>query len=572
MRWRGHLRRAERALTRLVLATALATGPALGATLLPPGEQCFSATTGLNGMVGTTGTLTGGSGYVNGTYSGVPLTGGSGTGATATITVTGGAVTAVKILAPGKNYVVGDSLSAAAANLGGSGAGFGVLVGTIAVNSSLAGGVVNMYYPSTTTPKTTWRDPLGTTPNAVPIVLDGNGCAIIYGAGTYRQQLLDSVGNLIWDQLTADTSINSVHWAGLAGGTPNVVTLVDPGFAGVDGTIEQFVVLATNTSAVTINPSGFGLISVVKDTTSGPLGLSGGELIAGNVASVVYSATSGTFHLLNTAIASASGATAPLCGASGLKVVNSPGTPSTIINLTADQVVMQTPAGITINRSNVSVTINTSLGNATAAAGGMDGEAPGTSQWLNVWAIDNGAAPAGLANVQTGSPPGASVVLPTMPSGYTYKCRLGAVRVDGSGNLLRSLQLGARAQYQVQSAGNTTSIPIVVTGVAGTFNAAPTWSTQAMGSFVPPTATRVIGLLAEMSAASIAMVAPNANYGNYSSITNPPPVVTQSAGGANQNVNVTFELLLETSALFYVSNGASSILGVVGWVDKVNAN
>jgi hypothetical protein len=58
-------------------------------------------------------TLTaGGTLYTNGTYTNQALTGGSGTGATATIVVAGGIVTSVTIFTKGKNYVVGDALSA----------------------------------------------------------------------------------------------------------------------------------------------------------------------------------------------------------------------------------------------------------------------------------------------------------------------------------------------------------------------------------------------------------------------------------------------------------------------------
>jgi len=53
-----------------------------------------------------------GSSYTNGTYSYYSLTGGTGTGATATITVAGGVVTAVVINNRGLNYTVGDTLSA----------------------------------------------------------------------------------------------------------------------------------------------------------------------------------------------------------------------------------------------------------------------------------------------------------------------------------------------------------------------------------------------------------------------------------------------------------------------------
>jgi hypothetical protein len=73
-------------------------------------------------------TITGGSLYGDGTYPDVPLTGGLGAGATADITVSGGAVTDVLIVDPGAAYQVGDVLSASNTNLGGTGSGFSVPV------------------------------------------------------------------------------------------------------------------------------------------------------------------------------------------------------------------------------------------------------------------------------------------------------------------------------------------------------------------------------------------------------------------------------------------------------------
>jgi hypothetical protein len=65
------------------------------------------------------------------TYAAVALTGGTGTGATANITVTGGAVSAVVIVNKGTGYAAGDILSAAAANIGNTGTGFAVTVAAI---------------------------------------------------------------------------------------------------------------------------------------------------------------------------------------------------------------------------------------------------------------------------------------------------------------------------------------------------------------------------------------------------------------------------------------------------------
>jgi hypothetical protein len=79
----------------------------------------------------TLGAITGGTLYVNGTYADVPLTGGTGNGAHATIVVAGGAVTSVTIIYPGGGYVVNDTLSASNANLGGAGSGFSVPVTSV---------------------------------------------------------------------------------------------------------------------------------------------------------------------------------------------------------------------------------------------------------------------------------------------------------------------------------------------------------------------------------------------------------------------------------------------------------
>ena len=85
----------------------------------------------VQGIVTSVGAITGGSAYTAGTYFNVPLTGGSGSGALATITVAGGAVTVVTITNGGTQYVVGNTLSAAAANIGGTGTSFSIPVSAV---------------------------------------------------------------------------------------------------------------------------------------------------------------------------------------------------------------------------------------------------------------------------------------------------------------------------------------------------------------------------------------------------------------------------------------------------------
>ena len=67
----------------------------------------------------------------------------------------------------------------------------------------LVAGTVAFYVQGTLTPKDTYQDSGQTITNTNPVVLDSRGQAIIWGNGVYRQIVKDSLGNVIWDQLTA---------------------------------------------------------------------------------------------------------------------------------------------------------------------------------------------------------------------------------------------------------------------------------------------------------------------------------------------------------------------------------
>jgi len=84
----------------------------------------------VQGQIATFGTPTGGTLYTNGDYQDVSLTGGNGSGAVATITVSGGAVTSVVLNDGGSFYIAGDVLSASTTDIGGTGSGFSITVAT----------------------------------------------------------------------------------------------------------------------------------------------------------------------------------------------------------------------------------------------------------------------------------------------------------------------------------------------------------------------------------------------------------------------------------------------------------
>jgi hypothetical protein len=553
----------------LVLCAAMAPVRA-ATTQLPPGEVCFSATTGISGMVGLLGTITAGTGGAAGTYGGVSLTGGSGANATATITVASGGVTAVTVLNPGSAYVAGDVLSAVSGTIGGV-SGFSVPVSSTSINGSLAGGSVKTYFIGTTTPKSTWKDPNQIAQNANPIPLDANGCAVIFGTGGYREQLFDSLGNLVFDQNTYDITFygNVPFWAGTAGGTPNAITVTDSGFNGGDGSIIDFIPIANNTGPTTFNPSNFfggSPPAIVKDTSTGPVALSGGEIAKAsggnaNVVSVVYSASQNNFHILNL-ISAASSPSTPICGAVGLKITNDATFPNSTVDISADQINMQSTLGTYITRGTAASPATATVNFTTSGAGGLDTGSFASGTWYHIYVIDNGVAPTGLGSL--------SATAPTIPSGYSYKCRLGTVRTDGAGNFYRFLQIGNDTQWQVTATSNVATLPIVAMSNSQTNTA------LSVSQYIPPTATKIAGVLAWQGTAACGVdIAPNAAYGQVWNVLNTPAPIGSSLVAGNTNTQMTpFSFVFETAqTVYYSSNGNCSYnLGVVGYKDKVNAN
>jgi hypothetical protein len=91
----------------------------------------YYPTTIVQGGIAGFGTITPGLGYTDGIYEGVNLTGGEGSNGTATITVSGGAVTAITLVNPGYLYNIGDVVSASVASIGGTGSGFSVPINNV---------------------------------------------------------------------------------------------------------------------------------------------------------------------------------------------------------------------------------------------------------------------------------------------------------------------------------------------------------------------------------------------------------------------------------------------------------
>lgn len=101
----------------------------------------------------------------------------------------------------------------------------------------LAGGKVYTYFANTTTPKVTYKDPYGLTPNTNPIILDAAGEADIYLDGTYRIRVTDAKDVLVNDV----EKIGSWFSGSLQDGLDNISLAMDdaikPKLAAFDGLI-----------------------------------------------------------------------------------------------------------------------------------------------------------------------------------------------------------------------------------------------------------------------------------------------------------------------------------------------
>lgn len=164
-----------------------------------------------------------------------------------------------------------------------------------------ANGKVYFYsnYPTCSVLKNTYQNEAGTILNTNPIILSAAGTATIFGVGAYCQVLKDQNGNTVWTKYTSDTSsASNLGWGGTSGGTANAQTVTVPSFASINGQTFYFIAGYTNTASMTLAINGGSPLAVVKDTSTGVVPLSGGEVIAGSVVGMTYTSSTGQLHLI----------------------------------------------------------------------------------------------------------------------------------------------------------------------------------------------------------------------------------------------------------------------------------
>jgi len=142
------------------------------------------------------------------------------------------------------------------------------------------------------------------------------------------------------------------------------------------------------------------------------------------------------------------------CGRNIAARTNS-GTPNSKIDITADELLLKDSNGLPFLASTVSVTVDITA----SGANGLDTAAEASSTWYYGWVI---AKPDGT----TAGLISASATAPTMPSGYTFKALVSAVRNDGSSNFVKYRQRGNSVYYEAGVSvlgGGTASVETAIT-------------------------------------------------------------------------------------------------------------
>ena len=242
-----------------------------------------------------------------------------------------------------------------------------------------------------------------------------------------------------------------------------------------------------------------------------------------------------------------------------LRVNNNGSTPNSQINVSAAVVVAATSSFTNaVALTNLSATINLAVGTSVSQANGMDGEAPLASAPLYIYAISTASGPAGLASLST--------LVPNLPPGVTQFTRVGAMCLDSSSNIFRTMQIGPRVSYTLTSGTNTTSLPLLASGTVGSVNT-PTYVAVSLNSFVPSTARVVFGTANGDAGAGIEiLIAPNANYGPFVSTISPPALSINNGGTAGGGQ--MFGLELESQMIYWATSG-SAHLWAIGWEDNL---
>lgn len=381
----------------------------------------------------------------------------------------------------------------------------------------------------------------------------------IYGSLTNANQ-----GNALSDvvnwQLLQDLSApaQNVYTGGTTTGSANVqaVTPVTP--AATSFANGQTVICTagfTNSGSMTFSAGGETALTVKKDSGSGLVVLTGGEVVAGNtvgftknIAGNAWVLQSGLplgalaylnlgYGIENDLAGSAQVKASLLPVKSSFKNLNIFYSSITQAVIVADEAILENSTGQTYKATAVNLPVNT----GTSGAGGLDTGSLAASTWYFLYLIYNGTTVNTLMS--------ASATAPTLPGGYTFITGpIGTFRLDGSVHIIGFQQYNRSWQYRVGQ--NLSQLPSLASGSSGS-PSTPTFTSTAWATIAPSIITKM-NLQVYSLGASQVVIAPNNSYGAINTSSQPPGVNIAA-------VQTLVSLIPESANVFYASNGTGGV-------------
>lgn len=358
------------------------------------------------------------------------------------------------------------------------------------------------------------------------------------GSGNWRVDNYMRANGQVISMTGGDTTIASATTTNLGSTGSNIVN--------VSGTT---TITGFGSSASTANP-----VYIVRFTGALQLTYNGTSMIlpasnnittaAGDTAIMLYLG-SGNWRCLNYSKADGSALTGSSAGVrSTYQGLSAAWATNTTLTVTFQQMLLQNSGGASYTAA---ASGGLTLNSATSGAGGIDTGSVANNTWYYIYVIYNGTDVKLLMST--------SATAPTLPSGYTYySSPISAVKTNGSAQFIGFIQKGDRWAYQIGS--NLSAMPLIASTSTGNVNT-PTWTAEAVASFVPTSLAGAISLQQKdwSNGANTAICAPNNSYGGNGSTTNPPPMITDGAA----NADILMDMVLESTNIYYASNGSISL-------------
>lgn len=274
-----------------------------------------------------------------------------------------------------------------------------------------------------------------------------------FAAGWLNQTLMDDTTRLDAAGYAAGTT--TVTAGPPATGAIAVTLTTAPGsyFAGMT---VKILIDTTNPGATTLNLNVLGAKNILKNVSQA---LAPGDLVAGDIATLIYDGTQFQLQRRNGA--------AVIASSRNLIIKPDAGATTSKADITVDEMVLKDANGGTFVAAAVSVTADITA----SGVNGLDTGSEAANTWYYFWLIYNGTTVASLISV--------SSTAPTLPSGYTFKALAGVVRNDGSSNFVAFRQADRTVWVDTTNAHAAGSAAYVSVSLA---------------SFVPPLTKSVFGV------------------------------------------------------------------------------